>query len=258
MSNIKKNIAFTYITPFHPERGGIGRVTHNLTLEFKQRGYNVFYLIYDSAITIKYDYNYPVPLTYFPSKELLSEENISFYHNYLIENQIDIVINQSGNFSDSKLYLNVGNLNVKVVSVLHQPPWISYHQLWEEMYPLKNKSKIEKLKRIVRIMLYPKLKYKFKQSRINHFNFLLPRTDLVCMLSKNYYRELSEICSGFEYKYVAIPNPNTYDEPKITIKKRKQIIYVGLLVRNKRVDRLLKIWSEIYRDYPDWELILLT
>ena len=25
-----KNICFAYITPFHPERGGIGRVTHSL------------------------------------------------------------------------------------------------------------------------------------------------------------------------------------------------------------------------------------
>ena len=41
-----KNICFAYITPFHPERGGIGRVTHSLTLELQRRGYHVFYLIY--------------------------------------------------------------------------------------------------------------------------------------------------------------------------------------------------------------------
>ena len=38
MSKIKKNILFTYITPFHPERGGTGRVTHVLTLELQKRG----------------------------------------------------------------------------------------------------------------------------------------------------------------------------------------------------------------------------
>ena len=31
-----KNIVFTYITPFHPERGGIGRVTHTLTIELQK------------------------------------------------------------------------------------------------------------------------------------------------------------------------------------------------------------------------------
>ena len=63
-----KNILFTYITPFHPERGGIGRVTHALTLELLKRGYNVFYLIYDCPITIRHEYDYPAPLEYFPSK----------------------------------------------------------------------------------------------------------------------------------------------------------------------------------------------
>ncbi len=38
----RKNILFAYITPFHPNKGGIGRVTHQLTLELQRRGYNVF------------------------------------------------------------------------------------------------------------------------------------------------------------------------------------------------------------------------
>ena len=50
-----RNILFAYITPFHPERGGIGRVTDSLTREFLRRGHKVHYLIYDSAITIHHD-----------------------------------------------------------------------------------------------------------------------------------------------------------------------------------------------------------
>jgi glycosyltransferase involved in cell wall biosynthesis len=252
-----KNILFTYITPFHPERGGIGRVTHLLTLELQKRGYNVFYLIYDSAITVKHEYDYPAPLAYFPSKELTSKENISFYHQFLKEHAIDVVINQSGNFSDSELYLNKGDNNVKLISVLHQPPLVAYNHLWSEVFPLKNKSLIEKFKRIARILLYPKIKYQFKKSRINHFKKLLPQTDLVCMLSANYFSELSQICSGYENKYIAIPNPNSFQDEAIGIsgeKKRKELLYVGLLVQNKRVDRILAIWNAISKRYPEWSL----
>ena len=88
----RKNILFAYITPFHPNKGGIGRVTHQLTLELQRRGYNVFYLIYPSGITIRYEYDYPAPLEYLPSSDLLSEENIVFYHNYLKRNNISIVV----------------------------------------------------------------------------------------------------------------------------------------------------------------------
>jgi len=255
-----KNILFTYITPFHPERGGIGRVTHLLTLELQKRGYNVFYLIYDSAITIKHEYNYPAPLEYFPSKELMSEENISFYHRFLKENAIDVVINQSGNFSDSELYLNKGNNQVKVISVLHQPPLVAYNHLWSEIFPLKNRTLIEKFKRIARILLYPKIKYQFKKNRINHFKKLLPQTDLVCMLSSNYFNELSGIYSGYENKFISIPNPNSFFEENLDllgIEKKKELLSVGLLVGNKRVDRLIDIWNAIHKRYPDWNLRIL-
>ena len=59
---MKKNILFTYITPFHPERGGIGRATDTLARELLCRGYKVLYLIYDSAITIRHEYDYPIDL----------------------------------------------------------------------------------------------------------------------------------------------------------------------------------------------------
>ena len=252
-----KNILFTYITPFHPERGGIGRVTHLLTLELQKRGYNVFYLIYDSAITIKHEYDYPAPLDYFPSKELMSEENLSFYHQFLKEHAIDVVINQSGNFDDSKLYLNKGDNTVKVISVLHQPPMVSYYHLWSEIYPLKNGTSIEKIKRIARILLYPKIKYQFKKDRIEHFKKMLPQTDLVCMLSGNYFSELSRRCGGYENKYIVIPNPNSFSDENIDVsemKKKKEILYVGLLVQNKRVDRILDIWNTISKRYPEWSL----
>lgn len=254
------NILFAYITPFHPEKGGIGRVTHTLTLELQRRGYKVFYLIYPCGITVRHEYAYPVPLEYLPSSDLLSSENITYYQNYLKRNQIDIVINQSGNFNDSRLWLKAKDWNIKVISVLHSTPWVSYKHLWRELYPLRNNSSIEKLKRIARIILYPKIKYRIKNSRIDHFRQLLPETDYVCTLSEKYFSELNEIYPGFERKYRAIANPNSYNTQETNThlkKKKKQILWVGLFSVEKNPTLAINIWKKIYRDYPEWEFVIV-
>lgn len=256
-----KNILFTYITPFHPERGGIGRVTDSLTRELLLRGYKVHYLIYDSAITIRHEYDYPASLTYLPSCELLSEENISFYQRYLKVNAIDIVVNQSGNFSDSELWLRTGNPEVKVISVLHSTPWIAYKHLWSTIIPLRNDTLIEKFKRLARILLYPRIKSQYRENRVKQFQKLLPKTDKVCLLSPNYYEELSEICPGYENKYCAIPNPNSYSDEQVADiclnKKKKQVLFIGLFSAEKAVDRLVKVWGKLYRCHPDWRLVIV-
>lgn len=256
-----KNILFTYIYPFHPNRGGIGRVTDSLTREFLHRGYRVFYLIYDSAITIRHEYDFPVPLTYLPSRELLSDENITFYQHYLSEHEIDVVINQSGNFSDSELYFCTGNLAVKVISVLHSTPWVAYKHLWSIVTRLRNDSFIEKIKRIARVLLYPRTKRLYRKSRELQFQMLLLGTDKVCMLSSEYYDELSEICPGYENKYCSISNPNTYSDEQISDvvlnEKKKQLLFIGRLTGEKGVDRLLKIWGKLNCMHPDWRLVIV-
>ena len=257
-----KNICFAYITPFHPERGGIGRVTHSLTLELQRRGYHVFYLIYCCGITIKHSYDYPAPLTYLSSPDGgITDDIIASYHQYLHDNQIDIVINQSGNFEDSRLWLDTGNERVKVISVLHSNPWVAYKHLWSsDVCPLRNGSKIEKLKRIARILLYPKIKHDYGKRRKEHFKEMLPKTDIVCTLSDKFFSEVSEIFPGYEDKYAAIPNPNSYSEQELQstiVPKKKKLLFVGLFGPPKREDRIVILWKRMFKDYLDWELIIV-
>lgn len=256
------NILFAYITPFHPNKGGIGRVIHELTCELIKRGYNVYYLIYKSGITVQHEYNYPAPLAYLPSEDCFSQENINAYHHFLKEYKIDIVVNQSGNFSDTQLWVNTGNPSIKVISVIHTPPWVCYKHLWQEIYPLRNNSTVEKIKRIARIILYPKIKFQFKKSRIVHYKKMLPATDFVCTLSEKFFHEISEICPGYENKYRAIPNPNSYKNEQIELllsdtKKKKQILWVGLFSSQKNPTFAIEVWKRLYQDYPEWEFIIV-
>ncbi|MFI3297232.1 MAG: glycosyltransferase [bacterium] len=232
-----------------------------LTLELIKRGYNVFYLIYDSAITIKHKYEYPAPIYYLPSRDLLSEDNLEFYHNFLADNKIDIVVNQSGNFGDSALWLNKGlrNKHVRVISVLHSDPWAGYKRLFRLLLFRRNNSFIEQCKRIARVLLYCKIRKRHKDARINHFKYILPLTDEVCMLSRNFYPDLSEIYGGYENKYITIPNPNSFKESDLitNLKRKKQILFIGLFRAEKNLDAIIKIWKNIYDRFPDWEFVIL-
>lgn len=254
-------ILFTYITPFHPLKGGIGRATDTLAREFLRRGHEVHYLIYRSGITVEHTFDYPAPLHYLPSGELMSTENIAFYHRYLSEHHIDFVINQSGNFGDSELWLTAREMNVKVISVLHSEPWVAYRHLWNDFIPLRNRSFKERLKQLARIAIYVRYKRQYRQHRMKHFANLLPRTDVVCTLSSRYFSQLDELSPGYREKYCAIPNPNSYPEesirPVAAYKKQNLIIVVGLLVPNKRVDRVIRIWKRICNQFSDWELVII-
>lgn len=69
-----------------------------------------------------------------------------------------------------------------------------------------------------------------------------------------FFKELTFLCPGYERKFLAIPNPNSFVFQKEIRMKKKELLYVGILANNKRVDRIVQIWKRIYKEYPDWSL----
>ncbi len=249
-------IAFCYITPFHPNKGGIGRVTDALTRELQRRGHEVFYLIFESGMTIKHEFDYPAPLYYLPSKELLSKENIEFYHKFLIDHKIDIIVDQGGNFAEFPLWLNVGESHAKRISVIHTYDTVTYRNMWNHsVIPLRGTSCKDHLKRIARILLYPHTRKKFHKRMTESYRKMLDMTDYVVALSSNYLPELSAICPGIENKISFIGNPIPYNSEQIEqsiATKEKSILFVGLFGAPKGEDKAALIWKRIFAQYPDW------
>lgn len=256
-----KRIVFCYITPFHPYKGGIGRVTDALTRELQKRGHEVFYLIFESGITIKHEFDYPAPLHYLPSKELLSEENINFYHQFLKDNQIDIVIDQGGNFAEYPLWLNTGDSKAKRISVIHTYDTVTYRHQWKEsIIPLRGNTLIDHIKRLARIVLYPKIKRNFYKRIIESYKGMLKMTDHVVALSPNFLPELAAVCPEIEHKISFIGNPIPYPDNLISempIPKEKIILFVGLFGSAKQEDKAAIIWKKIASKYPDWSFYMI-
>lgn len=256
------NILFVYPTLFHPQRGGVERVTDLLTREFIRRGHVVRYL-HNKPDDSLMDYDYPGQIDFFPGWEWREPENVPFYHNFLRRYDVDVVINQCGNFEDSELYLNVPE-GVRTISVLHNPPTLNYSYLASDILKLRDSSLKERVKLIARFVLYPKIKMDMLNRRRRHMDFLAHSSDCICLLSDRYREEAlwlatnDETRSLLDYKLAAIPNPNTFEVCDAVPDKEKILLYVGRLDRGqKRPDRLLKIWRRIYRDYPDWRMVIV-
>ena len=248
-----KNILFTGSNPFIPQHGGVERVTDSLCKELLKRGFNVFYLC-KNTLTAK-DYIYPCPISFLPNKDFVNSiVNLEFYHDFLRKNNIDIVINQDGLHEGAHLFCNRSEMNVKIISVIHNNPITNYNHLFFELFRKKNNSFEETLRRYIRIALYPEVKYRIRKGMKKHYEFLFKNSDQIVILAPSYFPLLKKINKGFIKKTCAIYNPNTYEEQQTVPPKENRVLYVGRLHKQKRIERLLYIWKSISNGFPDWYL----
>jgi glycosyltransferase involved in cell wall biosynthesis len=250
------NILFTSSTPFHPLRGGVGRVTDTLCKELQKRGYQVFYLNADWVAEERKKYKYPAPVTILPIKNIDDAQCVISYRKYLTENKIDVVINQDALYVD--FYNNVGDLPIKVISVIHNNPLMNYNHLLNDLLTLRNNSLLERMKRIVRCLLYLRVKKQLKEYIDKRFGNIILSSDKILMLSPYYVQSLKNFGISVEDKFDYVYNPNSFPLQTSLFKKKKEIIYVGRLDnRSKKVGRLIKVWSKVGKKYPDWNLTIV-
>lgn len=250
------NILFASSTPFHPLRGGVGRVTDTLCKELQKRGYQVFYLNADWVAEERKKYKYPAPVTILPIKNIDDAQCVISYRKYLTENKIDVVINQDALYVD--FYNNVGDLPIKVISVIHNNPLMNYNHLLNDLLTLRNNSLLERMKRIVRCLLYLRVKKQLKEYIDKRFGNIILSSDKILMLSPYYVQSLKNFGISVENKFDYVYNPNSFPLQTSLFKKKKEIIYVGRLDnRSKKVGRLIKVWSKVGKKYPDWNLTIV-
>lgn len=246
------NILFYYSNTIDPLRGGVQNITYMLADAFEKKGHRCFFLSRNMKEKIDDQRQY-----IFPSKVLLSIENILYYKQFLEDKHIDLIINQAAvHIEDSRLILNNAGERKKI-SVIHNSITgnvINCHKIYEFVCTQSGKKiylKVLRLRIVRRVLLFfYKLKYK------NHYRYICNQSDRVVMLSKASKNEMRFFVGHhFDAKLISIPNfiniPK-FNETKLV--KRKKLLYVGRIDNFiKRVDILVSIWKKIYKDYPDWE-----
>lgn len=262
MSQEKNLLFFLYRYPFV---GGIESVTTVLANYMADAGYRVHILSFEKEDSVKPDLSPEIKISTLPEERDL---RIDFFNRYLAENGIDVILNQ-GCFQELSDVLFNDRLPAKcrIVSALHGIPM--HEVLWASQ---NQREKIIRKRR--GIMRYYKL-------AINHLrlNKHCRKTKKNALINQKRVYELSQevvlLTSLYEQEYrrkyriadsgklTVIPNPTAFADlsggiDAATVAAQKEILYVGRLSRSdKRVDRLIRIWSKIWKRNPEWKLRII-
>ncbi|MGL5895217.1 MAG: glycosyltransferase, partial [Bacteroidales bacterium] len=239
--------------------GGGERVTSQIASFLSNNGFKVYVFVRQlERENVMTSDNESIEFLPLPDVENINAPiNRDFVISSIKERSIDLFIDPSIDVSYLK---DIKELGVcKVIYVLHSRP------LWEVI--LKDlvgraNSKRSIIKFIEWWLLrYPKHKlFRTTEKRFSkRYKKLYDLVDFYGVLCNADANSVANIV-GVELetsKIGVLTNP-AYKELEPNRSKRKQLIYVGRIENiNKRVDRLIDIWGSLYKEFSDWELIIV-
>lgn len=252
------NICFVNENQLIYRVGGVESVSKTLQLEFEKLGHTVYnaFAIQKSSLC-KNDILLP------DCEKLDSEINSIALIENIKKNNIHIILCQGYTKEIFNLCTKAKKeTQTKLIFTFHRCPhaWkLDYDNYKENIInDTKNiiiryiKSLYCEIKRpIHNIKAHLQAKKFFRAYQIEHI-------DAFVTLNKEYSNYIKKIFpKEFHGKFEAITNPlvitrDKYEPPQ----KEKIILFIARLTSQKRLDRLLYIWNDIYPLYPDWRLVI--
>jgi len=249
------HVLFTNGRPITTQNG-LERVTGVLANQFRKEGFQVYFMHLRKYMTSE---QYADSVYFFPEENLESKANFDFYHSFLKEKNIRLIINQSAEWiGESTAFLNTGEQPVIKLSCFHTRP-LRNIDTFTAFFPRHRQSLKANLAECVKMILYPYFRRRELNKIKKNFIFLQQNNRFVVLLSAKFIPQLTRWHEIDPAKFTAFPNPNTFsDIPFIpSSAKKKQLLYVGrLMYEAKNTLSLITIWKKLYKRFPDWELIL--
>jgi len=238
------------------KQNGVDVVTDVLATHFRKIGFQVYFMHLRKYYSSIYESD---DVFFFPEEDAESEANIKFYHSFLKEKDIHLIINQSAEWiSESSIFLNTGLHPVIKLSCYHNRPLRNIDS-FAAFFPKQKSGLKANITKGIKMILYPYFRWRESDKIKKLFVFLQQNNRFVVLLSAKYIPLLTRCHEIDPTKFIAIPNPNSFsDIPFIpSSAKKKQILYVGrLMYEQKNTLLLLHIWKKLYKQFPDWELLL--
>lgn len=242
-----------FLLRYFPYFGGGESVTVRLANEFQKRNHKVFvtYLKYNEA-----------PF------DIYLEEGVKLY---LLENQIDYSMISSLQDEEFQQFYNglesiVCNEQIDIIINQWWPSKLVYKATQKKAYIIKchhsaiivDSRRKEFLVRcfgkgIYRFLLFSFLRYKYKNDLKYSNKFVVLGKALIDDLEKLYGKK-------YEKKVISIPNPSKYSGLKPEqYEKEKCAVYVGRFSKEKRIEKIVTIWSNLSEQgiCDDWTLYLV-
>lgn len=253
------NILIANTHEFNPEIGGVERVSTILAREFQQLGHKVYFLACRKSEYSK-EYNTIVHQTILTDNiKFNSVNNIQEFCFILEDCKIEIIVNQAGHIETfSSLCFKAAEIyqKAKVISVIHIDPIYRLRSICDlSTSILPGKHTYKNWGKII-LLPYRILKAYISECKI--YNFIYNNSDSIVLLSDRFRKDFKSITTLNSYdKLHAISNPFPYEiiSQQEVKKKENKILYLGRIdYGQKRVDRILNIWSKLASDFPDWSL----
>lgn len=253
-------ILFLYSNLITPEKGGVQRVTSVLADAFEEAGHSVHYISFSKESLPEAIHQRQIQL---PDRLTInSDTNTKFLIQTIKNLKIDTLINQDGlNPSVSQLAHHCKQAGIRLITVIHNAPMAS---VLNYRYSAYGRFKRLSLQWLLPLTALPPIKALmltlYQKKYATHINAICTKSDFVVLLSEQFKEELSFLLKAPCPSNVrAIPNPTSFPPWTGDLQtKTKELLYVGRIdFSQKRVDLLLRIWSTISNDFPDWTLKII-
>lgn len=238
---------------YWPVYGGGETITATLSNAFIKKGINVHiaYQHESSRNPMPYVINSKIHQFRIKTYGKFDSTDIRLMHDYVVNHNIDIMINQWGDVELCDLARR--GTKCRLVTCWHLNVIIP---------PNCNDVKHKLFKWFIGNKLYTRYsRRKQIEAHLNNYK----HSDKYVFLSPSFTKQFSDL-TGIAFsdsKLGHIPNPLTYQlEYPIDnfIKKKKQVLFVGRIFEfHKRLSYVLKVWQSIEKDgkYDEWNLVIV-
>lgn len=238
-----------FYLPEYPGIGGISTVTETLASRFLASGHEIHILSNFSSKASRPLQGITIWLM--PDRDkYFTKSNLSYATRIIKEQKYDAVIYQDSYAPTERIAVEATKSNgVRLIVAEHNSPLFVYNK--RDLDPWYTK------KGFLRRLLHPYLLRHEKKRKL----LLFDNCDKYVLLADSFRNEFSKITgiAPDDDKLAVINNPTKPSPEKSTeISGKENIcIFVGRLVKEKQVDKLLLIWREIEKQLPDWRFLIV-
>lgn len=237
------NILF-YLTKY-PSVGGIENVTNIIASELiKEHGISVISHISQVAPVLKGITIYRMPNAHVWS----AKENYEYAEKIVSENQFDAIIYQDSYAPTEKIACGIAEChNIPLYVFEHNSPLFIYNK--------RDLDPITTPKGLLRRLLHPYLLHK----EIKRKRFLLEHCAKYVLLSKQFIPEFCNLTGTVinDSRITYINNPAVEVATKKNVPKENLILCVSRLAQEKCIDKMVRMWSELASQLPEWRFIIV-
>lgn len=254
-SNFIKKIAFVHT---HYPAGGVEIVTSMLSEVLKHYHYQIFVFVVhlNQNLLTKQDKE---------NIHFIQIENNDLFDKNIKDNRLIYEINAQ-NIDIIIFPVNTNYIFSKVKQLTQAKIIFSHHNRPFYEIEFKRQPSLKKAERYSALRKWYYLNYRLPKKLARQHQVL-----------RNEFHAVYQICDAFTvlcapYQHIFENELNIKENSKITVisnaikplnqqpnlNKKQQLLYVGRMVyADKRIDRLIDIWRNIYQQFPDWEFILV-